>query len=541
MISKLRLFFLFFLTNPTNKGYYRLKIKKEKGMLGFLRNIKNTILDIKALLDIPYILSSIGTFLWKNGLKRTSMIALLGYFVNLFTKVIFGKAVLPYSGIAGFSIIFILASILGLFFKFIGNLLASKSIIVAQANFLNLLEDKKKSKRKKHLSHLWNTIFRHEAYLFHTEEEIEKRRKDIERYRERLISILRGLPEDLAKGYLNFDPRNNNDIYAFLEEIDAFRPLSSGGKIMTEEEFMISSMFALTHPLRIDEEERLIGYDIKLLEDWYDGAYFTLNDNKLSEQMKGNAVLREIRSMVEIPSIERLTLSLINLNGKLWFKAIMKTIEIRTGRALIFLNEKYPGYEINAEHIFWPDHSSFGSEEIEADIEKIRKRLLIEIFGETIDVAKRRLNRFQKRNFENVFSIQKRFDPDFISEVDENYLKEMRLDDFRIKRELRKISKQREELKEIDNYFLKESKTLSPCEKRVLRMAYLLNLDNIKDEFRKEKTISQEKIDKILAKKEELNKRLVTLKIHSELVRIEVRDYEDELKELVYEIIGQDS
>ncbi len=525
------------MTNELIRGYYKLKLEKEKEMLGLLKDIRDAILDIKALLDIPYILSSIGTFLWKNGLKRTSMIALLGYFVNLFTKVLFGKAVLPYSGIAGFSIIFILASILGLFFKFIGNLLASKSIVVAQANFLNLLEDKKKAKRKKHLSHLWDTIFRDEAYLFHTEEEIIERRKEIERYRERLISILKELPEDIAKGYLNFNPKSNDDIYAFLEEIDAFRPLSFEGKIMTEEEFMISSMFALTHPLRIDEEERLIGYDIKLLEDWYDGAYFTLNDNKLSEQMKGNAVLKEIKSMVDIPLFEKIALSLINFNGKLWFKAIMKTIEIRTGRALIFLNEKYPGYEINAEHIFWPDHNSFDNKMIETDIKKIREKLLTEIFGETMDIAKRRLNRFQRRNFENAFSIRKRFDPDFVFGLREDYLKEMRFDDFRIKQELRKIKKQRSDLEEVNSYFLKNFQDLSASEIRVLLMAYLLNMEDIRYEFERAKNISKEKIEKILRKKEELNKKLITLKIHSELVRIEVKDYEDELRGLVYESI----
>ncbi len=509
-------------------------------MLGLLKGVRDAILDIKALLDIPYILSSIGTFLWKNGLKRTSMIALLGYFVNLFTKVFFGKAVLPYSGIAGFSIIFILASILGLFFKFIGNLLASKSMVVAQANFLNLLEDKKKAKRKKHLFHLWNTIFRDEAYLFYTQEEIEERRKEIEEYREKLISVLKNIPEDLAENYLNFDPKKDEDVYSFLEEIDAFRPLSSRGKIMTEEEFMISSMFALTHPLRIDEEERLIGYDIKLLEDWYDGAYFTLNDNKLSEQMKGNAVLKEIKSMVEIPFFERIALSLINFNGKLWFKAIMKTIEIRTGRALIFLNEKYPGYEINAEHIFWPDHNLLDNRMIEADIKEVREKLLIEIFGETMDIAKRRLNRFQRRNFENVFSIRKRFDPDFLFKVNEGYLKEMRLDDFRIRRELRNIKKQRSDLEEVNNYFLKNFQDLSVFEIRVLLMAYLLNMEDIRYEFKKAKNISKEKIKRILSKKEELNKKLITLKMHSELVRIEVKDYEDELRELVYESIKED-
>ncbi len=507
-------------------------------IINFFEKLKNIILDIKSLLDIPYILSSVGTFLWKNGLKRTSMIALLGYFVNLFTKIILGKAVLPYSGIAGFSIIFILASILGLFFKLIGNLLASKSMLVAQANFLNLLEDKKKSKRKKHLKHLWDNIFKYEAYLFHSEKEIENRKEEIRSYREKLLSILKNMPEEIAKNYLNFDPHNTEDILGFLESMDAFRPLSSNGKIMTEEEFMISSMFALTHPLRIDEEERLIGYDIKLLEDWYDGAYFTLNDNKLAEQMNGNSTLKEIKSMVNISSIEKFILSIINLNGKLWFKAIMKTIEIRTGRALIYLNERYPGYEINAEHIFWPDHNTFKNEELNKEIEKVRKKLLTEIFGENMETAKRRLDRFQRRNFENVFSIRKRFDPDFIVQLDEEYLKEMRVDNYRIERELRKMEKKKEELNIVRKYLNERYPSLKPHEKRVLLLAYLLDLESIETEFVKTGKISKEVIDKILEVEEELNRKLITLKIHSELVRIEVKDYEEELEELVYGTFG---
>ncbi len=508
-----------------------MKVNKEM----FFNKIINVILDIKSLLDIPYILSSVGTFLWKNGLKRTSMIALLGYFVNLFTKLILGKPVLPYSGIAGFSIIFILASILGLFFKFIGNLLASKSILVAQANFLNLLEDKKKSKRKHHLKHLWDTIFEKEARLFHSEEEILRRKKEIQKYREDLISILKKIPKNIAENYLNFDPENDNDVLAFLDSMDAFRPLSSGGKLMTEEEFMISSMFALTHPLRIDEEEKLIGYDIKLLEDWYDGAYFTLNDNKLAEQMKGNSILQEIRSMVKIPSFEKMILFFVNFTGKLWFRAIMKTVEIRTGRMLILLNERYPGYEINAEHIFWPSHTMFENEELNLEIERVRKKLLIEIFGETLEIAKRRLDRFQKRNFENAFSIRKRFDPDFILEVNEEHLKEMRLPSSRIKRELKKINKKRKELENLSKYLITNFPYLKQHERRAVLISYLLNLENIGIEFKKTHKILKDKIDKILKKTEELTKKLITLKIHSELVRIEVKDYEGELKELVYD------
>ncbi len=498
------------------------------------RSIKDGILDAKSLLDVPYILSSIGTFLWKNGLKRTSMIALLGYFVNLFTKIIIGKAVLPYSGIAGFSIIFILASILGLIFKFVGNLLASKSMIVAQANFLNLLEDKKKSKRKKHLEHLWRYIFSREASLLYDENRLKKRKEEIERYRRELLNILKNIPLELAKNYLNFDPTNDEDILAFLESMDAFRPLSSNGKIMTEEEFMISSMFALTHPLRVDEEERLIGYDIKLLEDWYDGAYFTLNDNKLSEQMKGNAVLQKIKDMVQIPTFEKIALSIVNIDGKLWFKAIMKTIEIRTGRVLLQLNEKFPGYEINAEHLFWPDHNAFANSALEDEVENSRKKLLKEIFGKTIYEGRRKLNRFQKRNFENAFSIRKRFDPDFIFEVNEEYLSEMRLESYRIRRELQYIKNKRRELSIIKDYIHKNFPELNSYELRAILIGYLTNLEGIKEEFLKGNKLSVKTVNKILDKKDELNKKLITLKIHAELVRIEVRDYEDELKELAY-------
>ncbi len=503
-------------------------------MLRFLASIKNTFLDIKSLLDVPYILSSLGTFLWKNGLKRTSMIAVIGYIANLFTKLIIGKSIIPYSGIAGFSIIFIFASILGLLFKFIGNLLASKNIIVAQANFLNLLEDKKKSKRKKHLKHLWDNIFKYETRLFFTPSEIEKREQEIRRYREQLISILSSIPEELAKNYLNYNPKKEEDVKAFLEEVDAFRPLSLDGKIVTEEEFMISSMFALTHSFRLSEEERLIGYDLKLLEDWYDGAYFTLEDCKLSEQIKGNVVLREIREMVKVPFFEKVILSFTNFSGKLWFKWIMKTVEVRTGRALVYLNQKFPEYDINAEHMYWPSDNLFDNYEVSEEIEKVRKKLLIEIFGRDMKTAKRRLNRFQKRNFENAFSIRKRMDPDFIFDLDEDYLKEMRLNPYRIKREIRKIKYVKDKLIKVEKYLKDHFFTLKPWEKRVILVSYLLNIDNIKSEFESKKSISEQKIKKILNRERELTKKLITLKIHSELVRIEVKDYEEELKDLVY-------
>lgn len=494
-------------------------------------SIKDTFSDIRSLLDIPYILSSLGTFLWRNGLKRTSMIAVLGYFVNLFTKILFGKPFLPYSGIAGFSIIFIIASILGLLFKFIGNLLTSKNIVIAQANFLNLLEDKKKSKRKKHLKYLWDNVFKYETILLFSQEEIRKREREIEGYRNKFISFLKNMPYDVARNYLNFDPEKDEDIEGFLEGIDAFRPLSSDKGIMTEIEFMISSLFALTHSFRISEEERLIGYDLKLLEDWYDGAYFTLEDKKLYEQIKGNTVLRELYHMIKMPKSEKIRLFFVNLNGVLWFKAIMKTLEMRVGRIIITLNEQFPEYDINAEHIFWPSKALINNEEVFETIEKMRISLLSEIFGENFDIAKRRLNRFQRRNFENAYSIRKRLDPDFIYNVSENYFKIFRLGDYRIKREMLYIKKKRDELMEIEKFIREKDPHIRPYRLRSLLLYYLM-VSKTKDEFKNNLGDILKNIYKIEGK---LTKKLLTLKIHCELVKLEVEDYEEELKELVYD------
>ncbi len=137
-------------------------------------------------------------------------------------------------------------------------------------------------------------------------------------------------------------------------------------------------------------------------------------------------------------------------------------------------------------------------------------------------------------NFENAFSIRKRFDPDFIFEVNEEYLSEMRLESYRIRRELQYIKNKRRELSIIKDYIHKNFPELNSYELRAILIGYLTNLEGIKEEFLKGNKLSVKTVNKILDKKDELNKKLITLKIHAELVRIEVRDYEDELKELAY-------
>ncbi len=101
----------------------------------------------------------------------------------------------------------------------ISNLFSSEKLLLADANSMNLMEDRKKCDMDRHLEILWERVFKYESRLCNADDCREA--DDIRTNREQLAAFVRTWPGQM-KQYFGID----DDCFdEFLRYIEQFRPL----------------------------------------------------------------------------------------------------------------------------------------------------------------------------------------------------------------------------------------------------------------------------------------------------------------------------
>jgi len=302
----------------------------------------------------------------------------------------------------------------------ISNIFSSERMLVADANSMNLMEDRKKADMSRHLEVLWGRVFKYEASL-RNQGAVGNEAQRIAANRRRLREFISDLDSECKE---HFGILHDN-VDEFVEHVARFRPLSRRMPA-TREKFISTAGFAIPEALPQKLQEVLSGCDLSLVEDWYDGGFFTVNDSKLQEQFVANKTIRAIRETVGISLSMKFCERLLGHPVPLWHALTMKKIGTSVGTLMAKMNRKYvkptePEF-FDAQHFLWDDEQNdllildaFGDrgQEALADVRQSRQGLFRDTFSDNRLAAHTQICRMFGRDFVNAMDLRLDFDIEF--------------------------------------------------------------------------------------------------------------------------------
>lgn len=316
---------------------------------------------------------------------------------------------------------------LGNFLECISNMFSSERILLADANSMNLMEDRKKADMKQHLEVLWERVFRYEAKLRNHDIDTDEAER-ITRNRIKLQKLFASLDAQCRR-HVGITDDNLDE---FVEYVESFRPVSQ--KIPTTKEgFVATASFAIPMPLPQKLQEALCGCDLSLLEDWYDGAFFTATDRKVHEQFVAHKTIRAIRQSVGINWSVKFLEALLGHPVPLWHVLTMKKIGTSVGSLMARTNKRYfrpaePAF-FDAQHFLWNDEENnllivqtFGEQgdHVCDDIRRSRRTLFRNIFSHEQETAHTQIYRMFGRDFINAMNLRLDYDIEFAAGLLDN-------------------------------------------------------------------------------------------------------------------------
>jgi hypothetical protein len=330
--------------------------------------------EYKRVVGVPELLFVAGRTLKRQGVKYTAIAALIG--IGAMVAELVGNRLGYDFSVSNIGAILLPAAVALLTFGLgntlvaFSNLFSSERILMADANAMNLMEDRKKSDMDQHLEILWNRVFRHEV-------------------------ALRSVAQDSQKA---------NSKTGFIE----------------------TASFSLKNSLPQKLEQSLTGFNLSLLEDWYDGAFFTPNDCKLKEQFAAHQSIRAVRQMVGIPLTIQIKEAISGHPDPLWFTLTMRKIGMCVGSLIHKMNKKFvpltePAY-FNAQHFLWNHaqtdqliNSDF-TEHPDAVLQELRssrKEMIRRIFSPDQKSAHQQIFRMFGRDYRNALTLRLDYDIEF--------------------------------------------------------------------------------------------------------------------------------
>lgn len=303
----------------------------------------------------------------------------------------------------------------------LSNLFSAERILMADANGLNLMEDRKKADMRWHLQVLWERVFQYEARLREEDEGPgDPATEPAEACCDRghIRRMVEGM-DPACRRRLGIDEQNAG---AFVEYIEAFRPVRSR-QGRAQEGFCASAGYALAQSLPQKVECSWIGFDLSLLEDWYDGAFFTANDTKLQEQFAAHQVIRAVRECVGLGWRAKVAEVLFGHPVPLWHALTMKKIGTRVGTLIGRMNRAHtrPGEPafFNAQDFLWKHPASdvlveqvFGPGVLD-DLRRTRRALFHEIFSPCRVMARAHIFRMFGADWRRALALRMCFDVEF--------------------------------------------------------------------------------------------------------------------------------
>ena len=513
----------------------------------------SAIADLRRLLNFSDYTYAVGDFLQRKATRYTAIalgFAGAGFAANYvpvikdFLPNITLKQALFWPIIVGAA-----SAVTGACVKQLPRLYSQGFLTAAQGNFLNLMEDYRKSEQKEQLEEFWNRIFKYESLIKFTDEERDKETKYI---KEQIEKLTKALKNSLSEETLKFlRPNGDGNIEELVDDLLDNQPLTDTVE-KTKEGFLMSAKYALNEYVPQKEKKLRTGVSLGLYEDWRDGAYLSTEDTRIVEQAKGNLTLKMLGKDVFgkkdiVKNIYR------RISQAIWFKLATRSVTTNIGKSVNRLGAKYRD-NFNAQVLLWPGHeNSKWLEQFEgAKKEVIEERIDIikTAFGPDWDSASKMIERMVMPNFDWATEVRARYDAEYIDgTLDYNWLNDLKRMGYsreKIYQASKRMKKSKKDLDEFVQYLQQERPKLLDFENaeslRAVKTAYHHNRDDLKKHFkiswlkkRNEQTVN-DIIDNISSEKErsKYSRKLLKIRIHQQLTIFEVEGYKRLVKALAF-------
>jgi hypothetical protein len=517
------------------------------GSIGY-KNHMAALQDYRRVIGFAQVLYLVGRKLKRHGIRYTTLaIVICGsvMLVKLVGSSFFGRP-LPQTNLKMAAIPAIVAlSTLGLgnVLECVSNLFSSERILLADANSMNLMEDRKKADMNQHLEVLWERVFKYEAQLQNPGLDTDEAER------------IAGNRAKLRELFANLDPQcrkhfgiTDDNIDELVEYVASFRPVSQ--KIPTTREgFIATAGFAVPKPLPQRFQEAFCGCDLSLLEDWYDGAFFTANDSKIYEQFAANKTIRAIRQSVGIHWKVKFLETLFGHPAPLWYVLTMKKIGTSVGSLMTKMNKKYfrPAEPVffDAQHFLWNDQANdllivqvFGEQgdDVCHDIRQARRTLFRNIFSHEQGTAHSHIYRMFGRDFVNAMNLRLDYDIEFaaglldqtpIRDIDD--LSRVMLCQVYPEATARlKVERAQRILETVDGFLEKNLPEVldKPLDLRAARVGAMVNDCNVLHTISENRAAATRIFrEQIIASQRRYTKRIYLLRQHYELARLQLISY----------------
>ena len=441
----------------------------------------------------------------------------------------------------------------GNFLECVSNMFSSERILLADANSMNLMEDRKKADMNQHLEVLWERVFKYEAKLQNHGLDSDEAER-IAYNRVKLQELLARLDPQCRKHFGITD----DNVDEFVDYVACFRPVSQEIPA-TKEGFIATAGFAVPRPLPQKLQEALCGCDLSLLEDWYDGAFFTGTDCKIHDQYVANKTIRAIRQTVGIHWSVKLLETVCGHPPPLWHILTMKKIGTSVGSLIARMNKKYvrPTQPVffDAQHFLWDDEGndllivqtfSDRGDEVCNDIRQSRRTLFRNIFSQRQETAHAHIYRMFGKDFIDAMNLRLDYDIEFAAgRLDHTPIRDihdlskiMLCPVYPETKACFKVERACRLLEAVDRFLERNLPEAleKPLDLRAARLGAMTNEHNVQQAMATDPVVATTIFrEQIIASERRYTKRICLLRQHYELARIQLISYArmvDDLAEL---------
>lgn len=304
----------------------------------------------------------------------------------------------------------------------ISDLLVRSNLLAAAGGHLHLTSHYKKSQMRTHLLVMWNRVYRHEAAMRKNIDDVINARARLKAADETIRYWIENLPVRMRKAMqlrsaLDEDALVDRILsgYAHDPDVEATREL-----------FVLSGIYALRSPMPQVVQERQVGFDISIMEDWYEKGLFTYEDFP-GKAFARDPLIRRLQDHVTNPWLNRL-LRWISPEAapSFWFAFTVRKLGVLIGKAIAEINRvptasSANGY-FNAQHFLWPSadvdeevltHFGDRGAEFLEHLIRLRRRVMHSLFSSDLATAKQHVLRMFVADYRRILKLRLRYDVEY--------------------------------------------------------------------------------------------------------------------------------
>ena len=413
------------------------------------------------------------------------------------------------------------------------------------AGHLHLTSHYKQQGINDHLAWLWRDVFRHEARVRRSLDQVISSRGRVEALQHAIDHALENLPSRIKKDLkLDRDGAVREMTDRVLKSVSHDREVEAVEKL-----FVYTASYALQTPMPQAIQEMETGFDLSLVEEWYQRGLFVYEDFP-GRLFNTDPHVREVLDHLRRPIFNRLGRFLRSeTSPSFWYAYSIRKLSVLCGKSIVRLNRQLadtPDYGyFDAQHLLWP------SEELEAAMHRQftgraenlyrrllaeRRSLVVQVFSRDPDIALKHILRMFRRDYRRIFRLRLAVDSDYlttdggeaaIEEMDtiNNWLDRAVCSTRQLRRKMDRAKMLRERFDALLNQ-LPLPRTPDPEELRALHMAWFVDLHHFRRNLESgDAATKQQSIERIMRYAPVFSRRLVSLRLHHCLLKIQIYTY----------------